>query len=411
MKAALLHYSAPPVVGGVESVMGTHAQLLQADGHAVSVLAGRGTSPGEGIDFHLLPLLDSRHPDVLAVKSELDQGTVSGAFTRLRDRLATQLQPILEGMDVVIAHNVGSLHKNLALTAALHRVTSNPNAPALVLWHHDLAWTTPRYRQELHAGEPWDLLRRDWPWAAQVVVSEMRQQELADLLGVPLERIHVIPNGVDPVRFFKLEPQTTAWVRQLDLLSAEPLLLLPVRITPRKNIELALQALACLIESYPQAALLVTGPLGPHNPANAQYFSTLLDLRAALGLERRAHFLAEHTQDYIPDEVIADCYRLADALLLPSREEGFGIPVIEAGLSGMPVFCADIDPLRKLGGSSAFYFSPDAPPSEVASLIAGVLEPSPVYQLRCRVRNTFLWERIYSEKILPLLDRVRRVRW
>jgi glycosyltransferase involved in cell wall biosynthesis len=408
MKVGLLHYSAPPVVGGVESVMAKHARLLAADGHEVTVLAGRGAPPGEGIHFHRLPLLDSRHPDVLRVKGLLDQGTVPGEFAQLQDRLAAQLQPILDALEVLIAHNVASLHKNLALTAALHQATSQPHSPALILWHHDLAWTTPRYRNELHDGSPWDLLCQDWPWAAQVVVSEMRQQELADLLGVPRERIQVIPNGVDPVRFFKLEPQTTAWVRQLDLLSAEPLLLLPVRITPRKNIELALDTLARLKEQHPSAALLVTGPLGPHNPANARYFAALSDRRAALRLERSAHFLAELTDEFLPDEVIADCYRLADALLLPSREEGFGIPVIEAGLSGIPVFCADIDPLRRLGESSAHYFSSDAHPSEVAALIAGALDSSPVYRLRCRVRRTFLWDRIYIRQIAPLLHRVRR---
>jgi len=411
MKVALLHYSAPPVVGGVESVIGKHAQLLAADGHEVSILAGRGSPKEAGVQFHHLPLLDSRHPDVLRVKADLDQGTVPGEFEALQERIAAQLQPILDGMDVIIAHNVGSLHKNLALTAALHQVTSQANAAKLILWHHDLAWTTPRYRRDLHDGPPWDWLCQDWPWATQVVVSEMRQQELADLLGIPPERIEVIPNGVDPARFFKLEPATMAFATHLELLKAEPLLLLPVRITPRKNIELALHTLAFLKGSFPRAALLVTGPLGPHNPANTQYFSTLLDLRARLGLAPCAHFLAEHSQEYIPDEVISDCYRLADALFLPSREEGFGIPVLEAGLSGIPVFCADIDPLRRLGGNDAFYFSPDADPSGVASLIAGVLGPSPVYQLRSRVRSTFLWERIYAGQIAPLLEQVRRQRW
>ena len=66
----------------------------------------------------------------------------------------------LKGCDVLIAHNVASLQKNLALTAALHEAYKMPGFPTLILWHHDLAWTTPRYRDELHEGYPWDLLRK-----------------------------------------------------------------------------------------------------------------------------------------------------------------------------------------------------------------------------------------------------------
>ena len=58
----------------------------------------------------------------------------------------------------------------------------------------------------------------------------------------------------------------------------------------------------------------------------------------------------EVTAGFLPDEVIADFYRLSDALLFPSREEGFGIPIIEAAFSSIPVFCYNIPVLRELGG-------------------------------------------------------------
>jgi hypothetical protein len=45
MKIALLHYSAPPIVGGVESVLGQHARLMADAGHAVRVVAARGGLP------------------------------------------------------------------------------------------------------------------------------------------------------------------------------------------------------------------------------------------------------------------------------------------------------------------------------------------------------------------------------
>lgn len=408
MRISLLHYSAPPIVGGVESVMGKHARLMSAAGHEVCILAGRGAPSGTGIEYQPLPLLDSRHPEVLAVKAELDQGIVSENFYQIRDRLVTQLRPALAGTDVLIAHNVCSLHKNLPLTAALSQLATGRDIPALVLWHHDLAWTTPRYRAELFDGYPWDLLRNDWPGAEQVVVSALRQRELARLFKIPPQRIHVIPNGVDPTQFFKLEAQTAGLVAQLDLMAAAPLLILPVRITPRKNLELALRTLSVLKNRSRRAAFVVTGPLGPHNPANAGYFLRLCELRSQLGLEKSAHFLAELSDENLPSEVISDFYHLGDALFLPSREEGFGIPVLEAGLAGIPVFCSSIDPLRRLGAKDAFYFSPDADPAQVASLVERALHRSPVYRLRARVRDQFIWERIYHRQIAPLLEQVRR---
>jgi mannosylglucosylglycerate synthase len=403
MNITLLHYAAPPVVGGVESVIGEHARLMAADGQQVTILAGRGEQTDARIPFVELPLLDSRHPEVLAVKAELDDGKVTRRFDRLVADLETELSRRLSATQVLIAHNVCSLNKNLALTAALKKITEKPGAPRLILWNHDLAWTTPRYRSELHDGYPWDLLRTDWPPAIQVTVSEMRRQEMAQLLDVPASRIKVVPNGVDVTRFLKLEPHTVQLIEKLDLLSADPLLLLPVRITPRKNIELAIRILDKLRGYFPQARLVVTGPLGPHNPANTAYFQKLTSLRASLKLDQAVVFLAEHATDYLPDEVIADFYRLADVMLLPSLEEGFGIPILEAGLAGLPVFCADIPPLRELGEKAAAFFSPHADPHEVAALIAHQMVPDNAFNLRLKVKLNYTWESIYKEIIRPLL--------
>ena len=403
-RIALLHYSTPPVVGGVESVLAQHARLMADAGHSVRVIAGRGAQFDPRVRFVETPLADSRHAEVLAVKAELDAGVCSPRFGQLASALNETLREALTDSQVVIAHNVCSLHKNLALTAALKNYHERANALRLILWHHDLAWTTPRYRAELHAGFPWDLIRRDWPGAQHVAVSELRRQELAELIGLRPEGIAVVPSGVDAAAFLKLEARTRQFVDRLNLLDAEPLLLLPVRITSRKNIELALRVLAALRETCPRAALVVSGPPGPHNPANADYFASLKKLRVELGLSHAAHFLAELSDDYLPGAVIADLYRLAGALFMPSREEGFGIPLLEAGLTRLAVFCADIPPLRALGGDEATYFSPDADPRQVAELIAGRLAADKAYQLAARVRREYLWEQVYARQIAPLLE-------
>jgi glycosyltransferase involved in cell wall biosynthesis len=402
MKVAILHYSVPPVVGGVESVIAHHARLMSAAGHSVRLIAARG-KPLDQIPLVVIPLADSRHERVALMKAELDRGVVTKEFEIIRDKLAIELECAIAEADVLIAHNVCSLNKNLALTAALHKLHIAQKLPRLILWHHDLAWMTPRYRHELYDGYPWDLLCTDWGNTTHVVVSELRRMELADLMKLHRDSIAVIANGVDASRFFKLESQTQALISRLNLLEAAPLLLLSVRVTPRKNIELALRMLAELKKHFPQAALVVTGPMGPHNVANEKYLAMLFDLRAQLGLQSSAHFLAELVDSFLPDEVIADFYRISDALFFPSREEGFGIPLIEAAFSHLPVFCADIPPLRELGLADTVFFSPDEEPAKVAELLAEYFQTSLPARLAMRARTSFSWEAIYHQRIAPLL--------
>jgi glycosyltransferase involved in cell wall biosynthesis len=403
MNVALLHYSVPPIVGGVEGVIAHHARLMSADGHSVRLIAARGESLNGNVPLFRIPHADSRHRRVIAMKEPLDRGEVNGLFEGLRDELVGDLQPALSGVDVLIAHNVCSLNKNLALTAALHDLHAAGRLPRLILWHHDLAWTTPRYLPELHEGYPWDLLRTDWGNTTHVVVSELRRRELAELMKLDPKSIALVPNGVDAARFYKFESQTRALLERTKLLDAAPILLLPVRVTPRKNIELALQTLAGLKRDFPQASLVVTGPLGPHNANNIKYFEMLVRLRRELNLEGSVHFLAELVDSFLPDEVIADFYRIADALFFPSREEGFGIPVIEAAFSHLPAFCSDIPPLRELALQDASFFSPDEEPASVAGMIAGYFQASLPARLAMRARMSFRWEAIYRRHIAPLL--------
>ena len=405
MNVAILHYSVPPIVGGVESVVAHHARLMSADGYSVRLIAAHGKSLSEQIPLTALPLAGSRHARVLETKRQLDRGEVPTKFKSLHDKLVGQLQNTLSGVDILIAHNVCSLNKNLALTAALYQLHISQKLPRLILWHHDLAWTTPRYQPELHDGYPWDLLRQDWGNVTHVVVSALRRAELADLMKIEPALIHVIPNGVDAARFYKLKSQTQNLLEQTHLLDAAPILLSPVRVTPRKNIELALHALAELRKQFPNAALIVTGPLGPHNANNLKYFEMLLTLRALLGLQSSVHFLAELVDSFLPDEVIADFYRIADALFFPSREEGFGIPLIEAAFSHLPAFCADIPPLRELGLDDVTFFSPAEDPAKIAKLLAEYFQSSSAARLSMRARSSFRWEAIYRQHIAPLLEK------
>src|SRR5512141_2599727 len=162
MNVVLLHYASPPVVGGVETVLARQAELLVRAGHQVQVLTGRGAAWDARIPVQVIAELDSRHPQVLGIKQELDRGIVPPEFDGLVELLYAELRRHLARADWLIAHNVASLHKNLALTAALRRFADLPGRTGIILWHHDFAWTGRRYDNELHPGFPWDLLRTSW---------------------------------------------------------------------------------------------------------------------------------------------------------------------------------------------------------------------------------------------------------
>jgi hypothetical protein len=121
-RVAILHYSAPPIIGGVESTIGAHAKLFAAHDYPIRIMAGRGASDDSRVEFVRIPEMDSRAPAVEAVNRELDAGRVTPAFSALADRLTRALEDVLADVDVCIAHNAATLHKNLALTTALEQL-------------------------------------------------------------------------------------------------------------------------------------------------------------------------------------------------------------------------------------------------------------------------------------------------
>lgn len=403
-RVAILHYASPPTVGGVESTIAHHARALVSLGYPVRVLSGAGAPFDERIETRIHPLFGSRDPQVLAVKDELDKGVVSPAFHALVAQQETILRDSLADCDVCIVHNAHTLNKNLALTAALHRLQQ----PRLIAWCHDLAWTNPQYRPELFDGYPWDLLRQMWPGSRYVTVSEARRMELAGLLNVSAADIAVVTAGIDIAGFLGWTPATRRIEADLHLLDADLLLLLPARLTRRKNIALALKVLHALRQQTARdCRLIVTGPPGPHNPHNPGYLGELLALRSALGLQDSAHFLyALSDPPFIPDDpTMANLYQTADALLFPSLQEGFGIPILEAGLVSLPIFCSDLPPFHQTGQSDVVFFDPERDsPEAIAAQIAACFAGDPRHRLKTRVRHQYRWDTIARTQIVPLLE-------
>ncbi|HMB23936.1 MAG TPA: glycosyltransferase family 4 protein [Anaerolineales bacterium] len=410
---AFLHYSAPPVIGGVENVMLAHARLFLEAGYPTAIIAGRGRKEAlpSGAHFIHIPELDSQHPQILDLSRELDQGIVPATFEQTVSLIAEKLAPALASIDTLIVHNVFTKHFNLPLTAALFRLLDQGMLRHCVAWCHDFTWTSPNSRSKVHPGQPWDLLRTQRPETVYVTVSQERQHDLANLFGCPPEQIRVIYNGVQPHELLALSPIGRDLIDRLGLWDSDINLFMPVRVTQAKNMELALHVAAALKERGVRPKLVVTGPPDPHDAKNMEYFHELLRLREKLGVREEMRFVYESGPDpaepfTIDMPVVAELLRVSDALFLPSRREGFGMPVLEAGLVGIPVFSSDAVPAaNEIGAADVVRFSPEAQPEHIAELILKWMEESPVLRLRRRVRRDLTWQSIFQHEILPLLDR------
>ena len=396
-KVVLLHYTSPSVIGGVEQVMGVHATALREAGAEVTVIAGRGRAAPRGVRLARVPEVSSTHPAVLRDLRSLARGSVTAEHAALVHRLTQALRPHVARADRVVVHNVLTMHKSLALVEALQTLAAE-HPGRVVAWTHDIAWLDPRYEVERHAGEPWDLIARALPGVRYVAVSEERASQLAALSKMDRARVTVVPNGIDLAERLGLSAAGAALADRLGLADADPLLLLPARLTRRKRVEAAIDAALALRRRGRAAMLVVTGSPGPHNVANSAYAAELAARAARVEGVRLLHALAIRPTD----RVMADLYALADAVVLPSEAEGFGIPVLEAGAHGVPVICSDIPALRAIGCDDATYVPPDADGEAIADAIEQRLATDPVARLRRRARE-HSWPRILRERVLPVI--------
>ena len=272
---------------------------------------------------------------------------------------------------------------------------------------HDLSWVNPLYRPWMHDSEPWDFLRRQHPRITPVFVSIQRMNEWQALTGAAVDANNVIPNGIDPAALLKLGPGGRALASRFKLLEADVLMLAPVRITKRKNLEWAIDAAAGVRDSGRTVQLLITGPPGPHNPRSHEYVAELKHQTEQLHLQDSVRFLFEATtagsDDYAIDSAtLSDLYMLSDVVVLPSAREGFGLPLAEAAVFRVPVVATDLPAFREVAPEGATIVPIDAGSAAFTSAVLRAID-MPSARLRRHVLAALSWDRIISERIEPLL--------
>jgi glycosyltransferase involved in cell wall biosynthesis len=410
-KTAILHYSAPPVVGGVEAVIEAHVRLMIENGFPVTVIAGKGEQRAlpEGCGFKLIPEMDSLNRKILAASEILESGQAPADFSALAGGLEEQLGPELAAFDNVIIHNILTKHFNLPLTAALFRLMDSGRIGNVIAWSHDFTWTSPNSSHKVHPGYPWDLLRTYRPDVRNVTISQKRQAELAGLYQCDPQAIQVVYNGINVADLLGLSAEGWELVQRLDLLSADLFLLMPVRVTQAKNIEYALKVVSGLKSLGAQVKLVLTGPPDPHDENSMRYFRSLQALRGQLGVEAEMRFVFESGpepgQGYLIGlDVVGDLYRVADVLFMPSHREGFGMPIVEAGFMGLAIVASTAVPAaEEIADEAAMHIDLADPAEDVACRIWRMAQTDARLTLRRRIRQQLTWQAIFNQQIKPML--------
>jgi mannosylglucosylglycerate synthase len=95
---------------------------------------------------------------------------------------------------------------------------------------------------------------------------------------------------------------------------------------------------------------------------------------------------------------------VADAMLFPSRQEGFGLPLLEAAAHRLPVFCSNIEPLKSIALSSTLSFDLRDAPRNIAERIRDAFAKDTIFQRKKQLLQHYSAERLYSDKIEPIFQ-------
>lgn len=193
-----------------------------------------------------------------------------------------------------------------------------------------------------------------------IVLSQYTCDKLMNAHDIPLNKVVVIPGGIDLARFHPAADKRM--VRERLGLPNGKLILLTVRgLEPRMGIENLIRAMQDIVKSVPDIYLIIGG--------TGLLKDELVSMSRRLNLDRHAEFTG-----YIPEEALPEYYRAADIFVLPTIElEGFGLVTLEALASGTPVLGTPVGGTKEiLGGFDKSFLFQDISHESISKLVIEV---------------------------------------
>ena len=289
-------------MGGGEIHVADLAQALAARGHAI-YLAVRPNSPLRGplsgviASWHEMPLRNS-----LDVQS-------ARAIADLINK---------NGIDIVHAH-VGRDYLVAAL--ACHKA---PESKLVLTRHHYL----PLKRNLVYRWMLADV-------SAVIAVSDSVRESVIERLDLPPDRVHVIPNWIDPERFEPIEREAA---RAMFQLKSNLIVACIGQITPEKGQEEFVRAAGRIAKIRTDVEFLI---VGEENQPGEPFTEQLIDLADTLGIIEKISFLGYI--HHIPQLLSA-----VDVVVVPSWDEGFSLVTIEAMAAGRPVLACNVGGIGRI---------------------------------------------------------------
>lgn len=350
--------------------------------------------PGEtgGMEIaarELIPALVAAAPQGMRFSAFVNREASGAGVGDLREQLPLVTVPVHARRRVQWVLGEQTLLPLMAARAKVDLVHSLASTAPLwgpfrrVVTVHDLIYA--RF-PEAHAGLREKGMRVLVPAAARrshrvITDSLSTRADLIDLLGLPAERIDVVPLGLGAVR--RAEPLGEADVRERLRLSARRVVLSLSAKRPHKNLLALIGALA-RIPAAERPVLVLAGYPTEHE-------ARLRERAQTLGVDDDVRF-----PGWLSDAEVEGLWAIADAFVFPSLYEGFGLPVLEAMARGVPVACSNASSLPEVAGDAALLFDAHDEAAITDALRRLLAEPTLAERLRAagRVRvREFTWER------------------
>jgi glycogen(starch) synthase len=230
----------------------------------------------------------------------------------------------------------------------------------------------------------WWLTYESW---RVIACSEYMRDEIADYFGCPQDKIDVVPNGVDTVRFDQLDGQSFNHFRNMYALPFEQIVFSVGRVVYEKGLHVLLKAMPLILAQQPSAKTVIAG--------KGSELESLRSLAWSLDVGEKVLFTG-----FISDEDRDRLFKIADCAVFPSLYEPFGIVALEAMAAKCPVVVSDVGGLKDVveHGETGITVHPDDPSSLAWGIVHTLQYPewsaARVESAYRVVREVYNWERI-----------------